>query len=114
MRVFTASLATETNTFSPMITAMADFEQSLLARPSQHLDEPRLCTAPVWVLRQRANARNWQVIEGTSAFAQPAGIVVRTVYETLRDEILDQLTVALLVDMVALGLHGASVADGYD
>ena len=31
MRVFTASLATETNTFSPMVTAMADLSWSALS-----------------------------------------------------------------------------------
>ncbi|NJN83974.1 MAG: M81 family metallopeptidase, partial [Caldilineaceae bacterium] len=39
---------------------------------------------------------------------------VRTVYESLRDEILDDLRAALPVDIVLLGLHGAMVADGYD
>jgi microcystin degradation protein MlrC len=38
----------------------------------------------------------------------------RHAYETLRDEMLDDLRAALPVDMVLLGLHGAMVADGYD
>ncbi|MBC7941172.1 MAG: M81 family metallopeptidase, partial [Chitinophagaceae bacterium] len=36
---------------------------------------------------------------------------MQPVYEALRDEILGQLRAALPVDMVALGLHGAMVAD---
>ncbi len=42
------------------------------------------------------------------------GLVNRTAYEGLRDEILDQLRAALPVDGVVLGLHGAMVAQGYD
>ncbi|ACM39217.1 conserved hypothetical protein [Allorhizobium ampelinum S4] len=53
------------------------------------------------------------LIEGTATWADPAGLVNRQTYESLRDEILDQLTAALPVNAVVLGLHGAMVADGY-
>ena len=46
--------------------------------------------------------------------AAPAGATNRTAYETMRDEILDQLKAALPVDGLLLGLHGAMVAHGYD
>ena len=58
--------------------------------------------------------RGWTVVASLCAFAQPAGNTVRTVYESFRDEILDDLRRALPVNMVLLGLHGAMVADGYD
>jgi microcystin degradation protein MlrC len=41
----------------------------------------------------------------------PGGPVPMPVYEALRDEILSQLREALPVDIVALGLHGAMMAD---
>ena len=54
------------------------------------------------------------LIEGTAAWAEPAGLLQRRTYEELRDEILAQLRAALPVEAVVLGLHGAMVAQGYD
>ena len=49
MRIFTAALATETNTFSPIVIDRKGFEDSLYAPPGQHPDTPTLCTAPITV-----------------------------------------------------------------
>ncbi|WP_374450380.1 M81 family metallopeptidase, partial [Stella sp.] len=114
MKCFTASLGTETNTFSPMPTSMASFKEGFYARPGEHPDRPTNCTSPLWAARKRARTKGWTVVEGTCSFAQPAGLTVRKAYEELRDEILDQLRAALPVDIVLMGLHGAMVADGYD
>jgi microcystin degradation protein MlrC len=114
MRVFTATLVTETNTFSPIPTGMAAFRHDLLCRAGEHPDRPTLFTGPLWAARQRAKERNWQLSEGLCAVAQPGGITARATYEALRDELLDDLRRALPVDMVLLQLHGAMVADGYE
>jgi microcystin degradation protein MlrC len=114
MKLFTASLATETNTFSAVPTSIENFYDSFYARPGEHPDEPKLCTAPLWVGRRRARAEGWTLVEGSCSFAEPSGAVSREAYEQLRDEILDQLRAAIPVDGVLLGLHGAMVAFGYD
>jgi microcystin degradation protein MlrC len=114
MKLFAASVATETNTFSPIPTAIANFHESFYAGPGEHPDEPKLCTAPLWVARRRARAEGWQLVEGSCSFAEPSGTVSRAAYEELRDEVLAQLRAALPVDGVLLGLHGAMVAYGYD
>ncbi|WP_062011962.1 M81 family metallopeptidase [Aureimonas sp. AU4] len=114
MRIFTAALATETNTFSPICVDRRAFEASLYAPPGRHPETPTLCTAVVTVGREEAGRRGWTLIEGTAAWADPAGLLNRQAYESLRDEILDQLRAALPVDAVLLGLHGAMVADGYE
>ena len=114
MKCFTASLGTETNTFSPMPTSLASFKEGFYARPGEHPDRPTNCTAPLWAARKRARTKGWTVIEGSCSFAQPAGLTVRKAYEELRDEILEQLKAAMPVDIVLMGLHGAMVADGYD
>ncbi len=114
MRLFTAALATETNTFSPICIDRRAFEASLYALPGQHPDTPTLCTAPITVGRRICAERGWELIEGTATWADPAGLINRQAYESLRDEILDQLRAAMPVDGVILGLHGAMVADGYD
>lgn len=114
MRLFAASLGTETNTFAPIPTALSSFHESFYAAPGQHPEDAKLCSAPLWVARRRARAEGWTLVEGTATFAEPAGLVSREAWHTLRDEILGQLRAALPVDGVLLGLHGAMVADGCD
>ncbi len=114
MRMFAASIGTETNTFAPIPTALESFYESFYAPPGKHPDDAKLCTAPLWVARRRAKAEGWTLVEGSCSFAEPAGLVSRAAYETLRDEVLGQLRAAMPLDGVVLGLHGAMVADGYD
>ena len=114
MRIFTAALATETNTFSPLPTGMAAFTSREYFPAGSHPDYMTFYAGPLWVARERAAAMGWTVIEGLVASAQPGGTTTRAAYETLRDELLADLRAALPVDMVLLGLHGAMVADGYD
>lgn len=114
MRIFTASLATETNTFSPVPTDMDAFRAAFYAGPGEHPETPTLCSSPVPILRRRGKAEGFTVIEGTSCWAEPAGLIQRQTYETLRDTILAELSAAMPIDAVVLGLHGAMVAQGYD
>ena len=114
MRIFAASIGTETNTFAPIPTALESFHESFYAPPGQHPDGAKLCTAPLWVARRRARSEGWTLVEGSCSFAEPAGLVSRAAYEELRDEVLGQLRAAMPLDGVVLGLHGAMVADGYD
>ncbi len=114
LRIFAAALATETNTFSPICVDRRAFEASLYAPPGQHPETPTLCTAPITVGRRVCAEKGWELIEGTAAWADPAGLVNRSTYEGLRDEVLAQLEAAMPVDAVILGLHGAMVAAAYE
>lgn len=112
MRVFCASIATETNTFSPLRTDFSDFQQTFYALPGEHPETPTLCSAVFPVLRKRKLAGEIELIEGTAAWAEPGGLVNALTWARLRDEVLGQLQGALPVDAVVLGLHGAMIADG--
>ncbi|MDX6749859.1 M81 family metallopeptidase [Geminicoccaceae bacterium 1502E] len=114
MRVFTATLATESNSFSPIPTTLESFETGVYFPSGTHPDEPRLTTSQLPVLRRLARERGWTLIEGLCTFAEPAGLTTRHAYETLREHILAELEAAMPLDMVVLGLHGAMIADGYD
>ena len=114
MKLFTALLGTETNTFSPFLTGMQNFEQTYLVRNGAHGDNPESIAVPLLRWRELAQAQGWAVHEGLAAFAVPAGMTIRTVYETLRDEVLADLRAAMPVDAVLLYMHGAMVAQGYD
>lgn len=114
MRVFSASLATETNTFAPMPTGLASFKDRGYFPAGKHPEAMTLFSGPLWAARIRGKERGWTLFEGMVAGAQPSGTTTRHAYETLRDELLADLRAVLPVDMVLLGLHGAMVADGYD
>lgn len=112
MKVFAASLATETNSFSPVFTALEDFHDAFYAPPGAHPPTPTLCSAPLIACREIAEREGWSLAEGTCAWAEPGGMVSRHAYETLRDEILSQLAAACPVDAAVFGLHGAMMARG--
>ena len=113
MRVFAGGIETETNTFSPMPTGLADFEV-VRAAELDGADDLGGFGGPFNIFRRRCQERGWDYIFSLYAFAQPAGTTVRAVYESLRDELLAALRAAMPVDIVLLPLHGAMVAQGYD
>lgn len=114
LRAFTAGLGAETNTFSTLQIDLDAFRQTFLYRPGEHPQALTEVSAPLYVLRRRRDRCGWPLVEGTYAFALPAGRVTREAYESLRDEILSQLQAAGPLDLVALSLHGAMCATGYD
>lgn len=115
MRLFAASLCTETNTFSPLPTSLEAYKEGLFLRPGElPLDVPFNSTAPLGIARRRAAAEGFTLVEGSCFGAEPAGTTNRSDYELMRDEILGQLKAAQPLQGVLLSLHGAMVAHGYD
>ena len=114
MKLFIAGFDTETNTFAPIPTGIRGFEEGFMAHGDATRQEANYASVQLHVWRRLAEARNWQVIESLCTYAEPGGVIVRSVYERLRDEILEDLKKAGTVDVVLLALHGAMVAEGYD
>ena len=114
MRVFCGALGTETNTFAPMPTGLSSFKDRGYFKAGEHPGELTWLAGPLFAAREVAQAKGWTVIQGMEAGAQPSGTTTREAYELLRDELLGDLSAAMPVDMVLLGLHGAMVADGYE
>lgn len=113
MKLFMASLATESNSFSPIPTGWAGFKEHIYTKTAS-TSASGLYAAPASLWRKRAEAKGWDVAEGLSTYAQPAGPTVRAVYEEMRDDILADLKAAMPVDVVLLAMHGAMIAQGYD
>lgn len=113
MRVFIASLATETNTFAPFPTGRRAYEENGITKSASRTNAGYGAMG-LRIFRERAEAAGYEVVEGLSAFAQPAGRTVKSVYEELRNDILTDLTAQGPFDIVLFLLHGAMVADGYD
>ncbi|TDR89194.1 M81 family metallopeptidase [Enterovirga rhinocerotis] len=114
MKIFIATLATETNTFAPLPTGLTAFKQKEYFRHDGSRHPPRIGNIPLIEWRRLAEAEGHEVAESISTFAQPGGITLRSTYEHLRGELLEDLEAAMPVDVVLLFLHGAMVADGYD
>jgi microcystin degradation protein MlrC len=114
MRVFLATLGTETNTFASVPTGIEDFRRGLWIEDGIANAAPTPWAAPAQRWLKRAQAAGWEVVEGLHAFAEPAGITVRSAYEEMRDRILADLHKAGPVDAVLMFLHGAMIAHGYD
>jgi microcystin degradation protein MlrC len=114
MKLFIAGFDTETNTFAPLPTGYRAFADGFVAHGDATSQPENYCSAQLNVWRRRAEGRGWSVAESLCAFAEPGGVIVRKVYEELRDEILTDLRTAMPVDLVLIALHGAMVAEGYD
>ena len=114
MRLFIATLGTETNTFASFPTGLDDFRRGFWneADIGSIPGSPWAMPAQRWLAH--ATDLGWEVIQSLHAFAEPAGPTVRSAYETMRDRILGDLAAAGPVDAVLMFLHGAMVADGYD
>lgn len=112
--LFTACLVTETNSFSPIPTGLASWEDTGIHRRDASLNDPDGIGGQLACFRRLAEADGRQVVESITAFAQPAGPTIRSVYEMFRGQILEDLRAAEPVGMVLLALHGAMIAEGYD
>ncbi|WP_375460373.1 M81 family metallopeptidase [uncultured Enterovirga sp.] len=114
MKLFIATLATETNTFAPLPTGRKAFFEREYFRDDGSRHPPRIGNIPLIAWRELAERDGHEVAESLSTFAQPGGTTLRSVYEDLRDTLLADLEAAMPVDVVLLFMHGAMVADGYD
>lgn len=114
LRIFTAALETETNTFSPLATGWESFGRMGIMRGRDGTIVDAYHTGPLLAWRAAAQASGYTVIESIAASAEPAGRVLQHVYEALRDELLADVRAALPLDVVLLNLHGAMAATHED
>nr|WP_047169305.1 M81 family metallopeptidase [Sphingomonas sp. Y57] len=114
MRIFIASLGTETNSFATIPTGLADFELNGLFRGDGSARAPEGVGSYVHHMRMAAERAGLDVAESLAAWAVPGGPTVRSAYEHLRDALLEDLRAAMPVDIVQLTLHGAMIAEDYD
>ncbi|WP_342642538.1 M81 family metallopeptidase [Rhodoligotrophos ferricapiens] len=114
MKLFIAGFDTETNTFVPQPTSRRGFEEGFIAHGDATRRPENYCSAQLHIWRRRAEENGIEVAESLCTYAEPGGLIIRQVYEELRDEILHDLKAAGPVDMVLLALHGAMAAEGYD
>ena len=114
MKLFSASLAHETNGFSPIPTSRASFTNGLFYDPTAGDPSTDVATALELGLRRVARDRGHTVIDSLYAAATPSGPLPDDVYLSFRNRILEDLSAALPVDGVLLFLHGAQMSESID
>ncbi len=114
MKLFIAALLTETNMFSPFPTGNSDFENNHIIHGNGKDVELSNYGESLEQVRQLAKKNAWEISCSLCASAQPAGFTVKSVFESFRNEILEDLKAALPIDAIFLHLHGAMAAYGYD
>jgi len=101
LRVAAAGIAIECATFSPLPSELSDFDMlrgdALLPRYPFAAAHPDIDFAPIM-----------------QAHAVPGGVLRRSVYDALKDEILTGLRAAGPWDGVYLDMHGAMAVDGLE
>lgn len=102
LRILSCGIRHESNTFSTLPTTLSDFK----------------------ILRGEAITKNnkWaeylkeegiELIPTVHAYAWPGGVVEKQAYETIKNEILDNIRKAGNLDGIYLDMHGALHVDGY-
>jgi microcystin degradation protein MlrC len=112
VKIVTARLNHETNTFSPVATPLASFGPDGPTFGAAALAAARGTRTALGAFIDAAAARGDEITVAVNATAYPSGIVERAAYEQLAGSIVAAVRAGC--DAVALDLHGAMVAEGVD
>ena len=96
LRILTAGIRHESNTFNPVLTTTKDF---VIKRGSAVLEDEE------WA--EYLQNEGIEVIPTMHADAGPYGVVARDTYESLRSEIISKIRQAGKIDGIYLDMHGA-------
>jgi microcystin degradation protein MlrC len=116
MKIFTAYFAHETNSFSPIPTNIASFDELGIYRPALGAPDavdPGLLKGAGHFFHE-ARRRGDEVHVGLCAHAQPSHPLNRADFETMRSWLLEDLAAAGPVDAVLIMMHGSMMAEGHD
>jgi microcystin degradation protein MlrC len=115
VRVYAAGLSTETNTFAPWPTGLEGFSEEgpFHGDVTQKAPQSEMgLSAASWA--SLCHDRGFDFVEGFFAHAHPSGRAVQSVYERLRDTIVEDVRSKGPFDVVLLFLHGAMAAQDCD
>ena len=109
MRILTAMMKHETNTFSPVKTDLARFASWGLHYGEGALSAYRGTNMPIAAYIDLAEANGAEIVCPVAAEAMPGGFVETDAYEELCARILEPISQSG-IDAVFLDLHGAMTA----
>jgi microcystin degradation protein MlrC len=114
VRIVTGTISHETNVLSNIETDLEQFRNRRLLYGEEVFEYHRGTKTPVGGLMDGGVKHGFELIPTVFASATPSGTITKEAFEKLLGDILDGIREAGEIDGVALHLHGAGVADGYD
>ncbi len=108
MRIALAGIEHETNTYCHGETEYADFYVQRGAKMLRSAGQKNALGGAL----DACQAMDIEAVPVLYAFAQPSGTIAASVYESLKEELLEHLADAAPVDAVLWVVHGAGVVDG--
>src|SRR5262249_12218383 len=112
MRIAIGQLWQETNTFNPLPTRRADFEQFGVLRGDELVQKMADTNEPGGFIQSlRAWPERPEIVGLARLPAWPAGIVTHDTFLWVRQELTEALGGAMPIDAVLLALHGSMVAE---
>lgn len=102
-RILTCGIRHESNTFSTLLTTEADFK---ILRGEEALK------GEAWADTLRKG--NVELIPTVHAYAWPGGVVERSIFDKLKQEILEEIRQAGHLDGIYMDMHGALHVEGYE
>jgi microcystin degradation protein MlrC len=118
MRLLSAGIVHETNTFAATPTTISDFVRDSGGDPALPADSIRPRFYDTGTIHggffEGAEAHGATLVPLYHAQAQPAGTVEQDSYEAMKRELLARLEPALPADGVLLDLHGAMVTERHE
>lgn len=111
LRIATAAMMQETNTFTTDRTVLDDFTQ---AEGDAVRRVARWKGNGIDAIHVALDGLEVQVMPTFFARALPGGLVLREAYLTIRSRILDGIAASLPLDGICLALHGSMSAEGED
>ena len=112
MRIFIGGIATETNTFSPILMD-CEFFQKAFWLVGKDVEQARSSTKETrGTYDYLASQEDVEIIPGFIAHGTPAGNTKAEYFQKMQDLLLRRLRAAMPVDGVVLNMHGAMVAEG--
>ncbi len=112
MKILAARMNHETNTFSPVPTALADFGPDGPTFGAQACAQARGGRTALGAFIAAAEARGEQITVALNATANPSGRVDDAAFERMAGSIVDAASGAC--DLILLDLHGAMVTQSFD
>ena len=111
MKLLVGQIAHETNTFSNVKTEVDAFKLWGWDVGETVLENNRNVRNFVGGMIDRAEELDIQVVPTFATFAYPAGVITKTTYEALKEELLTRISEADEFDAICLSLHGAGVTE---
>ncbi len=111
MRIAIGEIKQETNTFSPLPTTLAAFEEQYLRRGNEVLTAFGEARVEIPGMLDTLGAAGAEPVPLLAAFAVARAALTRPTFDRLLGELLDRLRAALPVDGLLLALHGATVVE---